>query len=64
MPLGDTVFAVVAAELSQECDRLLGALVDELAEQPGQGLGEDGALRPHIGWEQVPRGEVDGEPRV
>ena len=34
MALGDTVFAVIAAQLSQEGHRLLGALVDELAEQP------------------------------
>ena len=39
---GDTVLAVVAAELSEERDRLLGALGDEFAEHPAQRLGERG----------------------
>ena len=36
MALRDTVLAMVAAELGQEGHRLLGALVDELAEQPAR----------------------------
>ena len=62
MPLRDTVFAVVAAQLREERDGLLGALGDELAEQPRQRLGERRALRLHVGWEQVADRDVDGEP--
>ena len=62
MALGDTVFAVIPAQLSQERHRLFGALVDELAEQPRQRLAEHIELSAQIGWEQVTHRHVDGEP--
>ena len=62
MPLRDTVFAVVATQLSEERHRLLGALGDQLAEQPRHRLGERGALVAHVGREQVAGRDVDGEP--
>ncbi len=62
MALRDTVFAVIAAQLSQECHRLLGALVDELTEQPRQGLAEHLELCAQIGRKQVTHRHVDGEP--
>ena len=49
MALRHTVFAVVAAQLRQERHRLLGALVDELAEQPRHGLAEHRELGAQIG---------------
>ena len=39
--LGDAVLAVVAAQLGEEGDRLLGALGDEFVTQPAQGVAED-----------------------
>ena len=62
VPLGDTVLAVIAAQLREEGDGLLGALGDELAEQPGQRRGERDALLGHVGWEEVGGRGVDGEP--
>ena len=40
MPLRDTVFAVVSTQLREECDRLVGPLGNQFAEQPRHGLGE------------------------
>ena len=62
MALRDTVFAVVAAQLSEERHRLLGALGDQLGEQPRHRLGERGALRIHVRRKQVAGRDVDGEP--
>ena len=64
MVLRDTVLAVVAAQLREERDGLLGALLDQFAEQPRQGLAKGRALVPHVGWEQIAGGDVDDEPRV
>ena len=60
--LGHSVFAVVAAQLGEEGDGLVGALGDQLAEQPRHGLGEHRALAVHVGREQVGDFGVDGEP--
>ena len=62
MALRDTVFAVISPQLGQERHRLVGALVDELTEQPRQGLAESLELGSQIGWEQVAHRHVDGEP--
>ena len=62
MALGDTVFAVIAAQLSQEGHRLVRALVDELSEQPSQRLAEHVELGAEVGWKQVTHRDVDGEP--
>ena len=62
MPLCDTVFAVITAQLCQERHRLLGALGDELGEQPRHRLGERGSLRIHVRGEEIAHREVDGEP--
>jgi hypothetical protein len=57
-----TVFAVVPAELSQKGDRFLGALGDEFAVHPVQGVGESGPLPAHFGREQVTYRHVEAEP--
>ena len=62
MPLRDTVFAVVAAELREERHRLLGPLGDEFAEQPRQRVGEASRCAVHVGGKQVADRHVDGEP--
>ena len=53
---------MVAAELGQEGDGLLGPLLDEFAEQPRQRLAEHPELGAEVGWEKVSHRQVDGEP--
>ena len=60
--LHHTVFAMIAAKLRQKGDGLLGPLVDELTEQPRQGLAEHRELAAEIGREKVTHRQVDGEP--
>ena len=62
MALGHTVFAMIAAQLSQKGHRLLGPLVDELTEQPRHRLANAVALGRQIGRKQVAHRHVDGEP--
>ena len=57
-----TVFAVIPAELSQEGHRFLGALGEEFAVHPVQGVGESGPLPAHFGREQVAYRDVEAEP--
>ncbi len=49
MVLRDCVLAVVTAQLREERDGLLCALLDEFAEQPRQGMAKGRALVPHVG---------------
>ena len=60
--VADTVFAVIAAQLGEKRDRLLGALRDQLAEQPVSAWANAAALALHVGREQVAHRDVDGEP--
>ena len=56
MPFGDTVFAVVATELREEGHGLLGALGDELAEQPVHARANTGRWVPcPVGRRRGPR---------
>ena len=58
----DTVFAVVAAELSQKRHRLLRALSDQFAVDPVQRISKSGSLAFHFGREQVTQRDVEGKP--
>ena len=62
MSLRDSVFAVVAAQLGQEGDGLLGSAFDQFAQQPRHGLREHGALVVQVGREQIAHRRVDREP--
>ena len=60
--LHHTVFAMVAAQLSQERDGLLGPCSIEFTEQPRQRLTENLDLCVRVGRKQVTHLDVDGEP--
>jgi hypothetical protein len=62
MTLGDTVFAVITAQLRKERDGLVRPLLDQLAEQPRQRVTEGRALVGHVGREEIAGGDVGGEP--
>ena len=47
------VLAVIPAQLGEKGHWLLGALVDEFAVDPVQGVGECGPLRVEVGGKQV-----------
>src|ERR1700738_3358072 len=57
-----SVFAMVASQLSQKRHRLFGSLGDQLAVYPVQRVGKGGSLAGHVRWEQVTRGNVEGNP--
>ena len=62
MLMSHTVFAVIAAELREECHGLFGALLDEFAQHPVERLAEGSALGGQVRWEEVARRQVAGEP--